>query len=426
MPSIDRQTVTAHIYDVSPSGPGAVLARSLAIESGSCTIDQTWTPYVQGSFTYPVGPLDEFPANRAQLDPRNSNYRVTLEMRQQFSDSDTVAVLTTLFGSGTVAALTAAYGSGTVAAITAQRNRPWTVGEYRRPVIRKANLGIRRYVRSDDGTCTVTLASDEARLQDYRQWGLQGGDGTVAPFGLMGPTMLVALIKFVLATVIPTTPSTLLVTADDYSLAAFNVQIFNSSGAVIAQGVDWKFGVTAWDFLAPYVQLAGARLWCDESNIWHLDRLLEPTDGTLSLTGGTSVGASMLGYSESISRDDEWYDGVAVHYTWTTTAGVDKEYVEWDISAGNSHVYIVDRDLGDNRPAGFWPPDGAAAAIKRQLDAVGRAVPIVAVNDFAADTGSALTIALPFNLDIPITGRVSAIGWDFGSGDMTVTSRNLI
>jgi len=400
MPSIDNQQFSAVLPNGTTGKPTA----------GTITIDESWSPYAQATITVPM------PATLAAFDPRlPSAPRVVVNVQQDFTDADAVSVFTATFGGGTVAALSAAFGSGTVAAITAAHNRPWTPGEYRRRVIRKFDLGIRRRSRGPDNTLVLTLASDEALLQDIAP--LMGGGGDEGPVG-GGVLAAGSLSELVSGLLQATLGATLAPTDVNVDLSPYR-EVWGPGTPGL--GIEWPAGVTAWDFINEFVQLAGARLWCDENRVWHLDRA--PLDFALSLTVASAV--SLLDFTDEISRDADWYDAAVVVYNWTNAAGATfytTDYARADYLTPYTRTYVVNRDLG-KRSSSFMPPTGAAAGLLAQVSVLGRLVPVAAVNDFNATPGSALTITLPDAA--PLNGRLSSVSWGIDSRQMKLSTRNM-
>lgn len=403
MALINRQTFSALL-------PGGAIVQPIA---GNITMDELWSPFIQASITIPA------PASLSLLDPRATPPpRVTLTAQQDFTDSDELSVFTTLYGGGTVAALTTLYGGGTVAAITAAHNRPWVNDQYARRIIRTFDLGLRARARDVENTVRLSLASDEALLQDIAPISGPGGDSGLPGVGggVLNATTFAEAIPAILDAALDApviTEST--VTGD---ISSF-VETWGIPGTP-PQGIAWTAGQSAWDFANMLVQAIGGRLWCDEARLWHLTApgINQPVAIAIE------AGESLVNYTDEISRDADWYDAVVVTYTWTNAAGANfftTDYAPTDLSA-YSRTYAVTRDLG-KRKSGFSPPVGAAAALLAQVSNLGRILPLESVNDFNTIPGAALTVILPDATTL--TGRVASVAFDMQSKEMSISTRNM-
>lgn len=403
MPYIDLQEFTADLPD----------GNIVNLIGGSLTIDETWAPYIQGSIVIPI------PDDLDFFDPRDSDPpRVTLTMSQQFSDSDDVAVFTTTFAAGTIAALTTLYGALTVAAITAAHNRPWSPGVTTRPFSRSFDLGIRSRIVGVENTLTLTLASDEALMQDIAPLMGPGGDSGLPGVGggVLNATTFEEAIPAILAAALPTATITEFTATGDISQF---VEPWGIPGTP-PNGIPWPAGQSAWAFASMLTDIVGARLWCDESRLWHVTALAPDKSTAVAV----AAGVNMTGYSDTVSRDADWYDAVVITYTWTTPSGASSFTTDNtpDAPTPFSRVYDVQRDLG-KRKSGFLPADGAAAALLAQVSNLGRTIPIEAINNFQADPGATLAVTLPDAT--ALTGRIQSVTWDIGTREMSLTTRNM-
>ena len=399
MGRIDRQIYTVTLPD----------ATTIKLAGGNVTLDESWAPYVQGSVTVPM------PASLSAFDPRLSPApRVTIVAQQDFTDADLTSAFSAQFGALTTAALTAAYGAGLTSAITAVRNRPWTAGVTRRQELRTFDLTIRHRERGPENTLVLTLSSDEALLQDFAPllgppFNDEGGFGA----GVVPALML----SDVVAQVIALFGGTLVSTTVDRALTEYYDGPYGTGGVY---GIPWQAGVSAWDFLAPLVQLAGGRLWCDENRGWHLESPMANNDSTVAVTATET----MTDFTDTITRDGDWADAVLVKYKWVKVNGLAGSLTDYARSYAGpvSKTYVVEYDLG-TRPNAFVPAYGAAANLFAQVNALGRTVPVAAVNDFAAVPGGTLTATLPDTTTL--SGRIAAVTWNFQSREMRVSTRNM-
>lgn len=403
MPIINQQTFAAVLPDGTTAG---------ALSGTTVTLDESWTPYAGANLTIPM------PASLTPFDPRVKPVpRVKITSRQDFTDSDDVSVFSAQFGAVTVAGLTAAFGGGTVAAITAAHNRPWVAGQNRRRILRTFDLGIRKRRRNRDGTLTLTLAGDEALLQDFAPvlgppYNDEGGIGG----GVVPASSLAEVVTSVLEAVLGVGTVTLAPTRINIDLSEFIDGPY--APGPTPYGIGWADGITAWDFLNPLLAIAGARLWCDETRVWHIDTIPLDLDTTLEVASDLNL----TDFEDEITRDGEWYDAVVVRYSWTTTAGTAKTSSDYAVPGTPwSRTYVVDRALGKQKNS-FTPPAGAAAAILKQISTLGRLVPVSAINDFDATPGQALTVTLP---DGAVAGRLAAVTWNLDSREMRLSTRNM-
>ncbi len=362
----------------------AVLADGiLSPKAAGVTLDESWSPYVQARLTI-AKPAD---ALLEQIDPRTAAVRVILAAKQHYGDFVPVSELTALYG-GSVAALTAALGGQSLLSLTAQFYQPWNSFGIRSAATRFFDLLVRdRTIDHETAEVVLELASDEARLQDY---------ALVATVPFNPPTTSVRdLVEMVLARV------------GSYLDAGA------ADGTVADLSTTWLPGVSAWDYLAPLVQQAGLRLWCDESRIFHL-------------TTGQEVPAHhvQLSYLETVTRGtdtvslerDEWCDAVVITYLWTDDAGVQQRRYDTAQLPGFSKV----RSLTYQTP---YPGPGAAQQVLNRAQGKGRQQRVDAISDYAVSPGDSASIAFP-GTSIQ-SGAVTSVTWSLPNDEMTVGTRGL-
>jgi hypothetical protein len=175
--------------------------------------------------------------------------------------------------------------------------------------------------------------------------------------------------------------------------------------------LNWMPGTDAWDFLAPIVEATGFRLWCDEAGVWKLAKQWGlKTQVNLSNKNGVKVA------SDTRTRNDGTYwQSVSITYKWTDSDGINRTAYD---SAGT----VGDLCLAEvqNTP---YPGPGAAGYVLARAGGRGRVFDLQAISNYGAEPGAKLIITLP---GMPIqTGEVSAVTWNFPSGDMTVKSKAL-
>lgn len=331
-------TLSAQVADAGGGNPSP----GLNPISGRLTLDEGWAPYAQATVVLPLPTPDIL----ALLDPRRQQVKMYLDA-------------SALFGSN-------------------PSSMHWIAYLRSRTIDRAAQ------------TCTITVASGEAVLQDYKQTSAIPVDP--------GTTSLRVLVAYILATVIPYT--TLGGTAD----------------AVIDQPTAfWNPGVSAWAYVQTFVQKAGLRLWCDEYGIWSLD-VSTPNDLVGNLVLSTTD--SITGLEDAINRDgDEWYDSVIVVYSWTDAAGVQQIQADTATVPGYSKALTIDVSAP-------YPGPGAASAVLSRAIGKGNIVTPRAVSDYDARPG--MDVSVTDQESNTLAGAVSSIEWAFPGHEMDVKIRNIL
>lgn len=358
---------------------------TLRIKSGSVRADESWSPYVQADIVCPL------PANIEAVDPRD-DVRALVTLRRDFGTPFTNAQFTAAHATPTTgAALTAAYAGMTNAQITARFFEPYGAS-IRAPQVAEFNLAVRaRRVNHVTQELSLTLASDEKRLQDY------------------------ALLQTVPYTNFTTSLRALV--GDILSRVGGSLEPGDFDAVIAEAGTSWTPGATAWDYLSPHIEKADGRLWCDASRRWHLGprESLEP--GQLTLTTGAN--GTLTRAEDTIDRSGEaWADAVVVAYKWTDAAGA--QQAAYDV-AGDPATARKVMTLTREQP---FPGAGAAAAILKRSEDRGRVLALTAVSDYTAQPGQAFMATLPGTP--ALTGIVSAIAWDLTGFEMTVDTRGLL
>lgn len=324
----------------------------------SVTLDDLRAPYATATITAQI----PSPEDLEVLDPRQDQ-RMTIRMVQEFgapfplsrvtaeglyhSGLDTFAMsdLTALFCdfSRPVHDITTAFGRSYVPPVAAGPPTGTSRG---------FNLFLRsRQADFERGVMTLTAASDESRLQDYR---LVSSRDLAPAGGTLRDSVELAL---------------------RYGAPGATVD-----GAMGAQLVDagvaiWPVGVSAWDYLTPITASLNARLWCDESGLFHLEdptTILRPDPIVLADDG------RMVNLQDTVDRDGDWHDGVVVAYIYTdpATGTTTTRYDVAGSSTGSRRAeYVEYRD----RP---YPGRGEAAARLRRLRELGRTMGVEASSQY--------------------------------------------
>jgi hypothetical protein len=252
---------------------------------------------------------------------------------------------------------------------------------------RTLDLALQRRRINDDGTTTLEACSDEIALHAYRR---------------VADTILV-----------PTTASLRELVGDVLAEIGATLDPVGGNGPVDTTSSGWAPGQKAWDFLAPMIQAAGLRLWCDEERVFHLAPSPMQTSGQIVVDYD---GATMTAYSAEINRDS-WFDAVVLTYKWTDSLG--DQYTAYDTASepGFTSVYAETRE---DTP---YPGPGAAAALLRRYLTRGRTVPTTALSDYQVNPGMTALISTPESGDQ--AGWVTSVSWD-ESGLMQIDARDIV
>lgn len=348
------------------------------------TLDESWSPFCQGSIVIPMPDASTY----AALDPRE-DARVRMLWRQSFVASERVTSVTRDFGGGKLSRLTTAYSGSRVAAISSTYGVPLNGFGMRGGSSRRFDLAVRgRIPNYRERTLTIELQGDEVLLRDY-------SIVDVAPYQ-PGTTsvrqIVVAVLSRIGATLVPGT----------------------ADGVIDAAASAWEPGVSGWDYLAPLVQKAGLRLWCDERRNWYL------TSDTVSVPGNVVLSESrnLTNASGATRRDsDDWCDAVVVKYSWTDPA-TNTQQVRFDTAStsGYSKVKTVEYDTP-------YPGSGAAARILARALNKGQTLDLAAVSDFTAEPGVAFMAGLATG---DASGSISAVTWTLPDNEMRLGTRGVI
>lgn len=352
----------------------------IPVKDASITIDESWSPYVQASFT---APLEN--SLLALLDPRNKA-RVKFFVNQYYGDSEKLSVLSSTFGGGKILNITAAWTGDTLADVSEAYFTPYNTSGVNYNYRRGFDLTLRsRNINIKANEMSFQVSSDEALLQD-----------------------------FALVDNLPYTPTFLNVR----SIASY---VLNQIGSVLQPGTldgtvesdsaIWEPGQTAWDYLSPLLSATGLRLYSDEKRRWYLIDDTYTVPGVITLeSSGTITEAS-----DVISRDDnEWFDAVVITYTFVNELGETIKAYDHAAVEGYSKVLHLDYDTA-------YPGAGAAQRILDRTILRGRVNEIQAVSDYRVTTSQAFTLELT---GFPIQeGFISAVQWNYPADEMSITTR---
>lgn len=367
--TISLHTVEAWVSEVT-----------VPVISTSITMDESWSPYIQGTITTP---FDATLLN--SLDPRTGG-RIRIYATQTYGLSELVSVLSDAFGTHTVATVTAAWNGDTVADISESYFTPFNSSGVNYNYRRRFDLAIRaRTIDPASETITLEVSSDEALLQDYA---------------------LVNTVPYV-----PTFFNVRTIVAYVLNLIGRSLVPGAADGTVAADAVRWEPGQTAWDYIQPLIQSAGLRLYSDESRRWYLIERGATNPGLVALEAtGTITGAS-----DSISRNDDlWFDAVVITYKWVNDLGV--TVIDYDVAAADPFSKVVHFEYDT-----AYPGAGAAQLILDRATSRGRVNTVNAVSDYRVLPATACTVSLT---GLPTqSGYVSAVTWNYPDDEMSVKTR---
>lgn len=302
------------------------------------------------------------------------------------NQANKLSTFSTLYSTLTIAALTAAWTAKQLYNISEKYARSYPDG-INRNFTRGFNLNIRsRSIDLDAGTIKLTLASDEALLQDYALVSVNN----FAPVTLQ----LRALIKDVLARI------------GGYLADGVTDHTLTPDAAI------WPPGQTAWDYLTPLLQEAALKLYCDENRLWHLveDTFTQP--GLVELWGVETI----TGLDDVVDRDAGlWYDAVVIKYSWLDELGV--TIVAYDTAQvdGFSKVRLIEYET-------VFPGAGAAQRILNRALARGRELQLTAVSNYAVQPSTLTSIYVTGYDYGPLFTK--SVSWNYPGDTMTITTRN--
>lgn len=375
MSVLDQHSVIARIL---PAGV------ELEVTDLTLTLDEGWAPYAQLDLTAKLPDAGE----RELLDLRAGILRLDLRIRQDFGTPWSLATITAEAG-GDLSTLTGLFGGRPLSSFNTRYSRPWNAFGRRPSTTRQVNAVItERYFDHQAQELRLTAASGEALLQ---------ADALVADAPLdPGSTSIKDIVELLL------------------DRQGATLQPGAADGTIEAASSIWQPGTSAWDYVAPLLQSASLRLWCDEGRRWWLTEAQPVAPGNLVLTPTGTI--TDLTDAMTLSGD-EWVDAVVVTYRWKDGAGVDQE--AFDVAGANPprNVLQVEHTTA-------YPGPGAAAGILSRAQGRGRVLDTTAVSDYQATPGQATRITPP-DTDTQ-TGYVASVQWRWPDAEMRIKSRGLV
>ncbi len=324
-----------------------IAAEDVEVREGMITLNAGRAPHVEATISLPIGYLE-------LLDPRESP-RVVITATAVFFTGATFTRQTRVFDLGV-------------------RRRPTSLG---------------------DAMISVTLASDERLLEDYR------------PLGDVTATVSMTTIRQVVAYVLNRAiPGAVLAPSGDAPAVG--------SGAD-SDALLWKAGDSALQFLQPLVQALGLRLVCDEKRVWTLRNENYTGHGEIHTI---SHGENLIAGDDEIDRDaDLWFDARVTRYSWTDSAGTRQERVD---AYALTNPYTRATLLEVNAP---YPGDGRSQYAVRRAQQRGRELSATTIANWDMHAEQPAVFTFP---ETPIQfGAVQTVEYDLSRDEMTITARTI-
>ncbi|HUG50400.1 MAG TPA: hypothetical protein VLZ78_05325 [Terrimesophilobacter sp.] len=179
----------------------------------------------------------------------------------------------------------------------------------------------------------------------------------------------------------------------------------------------WDPGESLFDFLRPFLESSGLRLYCDEARKWWLvepaaTNWSELVEAIATGAGGYSGIGNAIAGTDVISRDRaDWATGVVVRYTWRTANGDRK--TKYDVAGTADKVITIERETA-------YPGPGAAAAILAAVSQRGRTQSATITRGYEATPGFASRVSLP-GTDTQ-DGRVRRVVIEIATGNAQIST----
>ncbi len=321
----------------SISGP------ELEVISGQLTLDSTWSPYIQGSIVVKLPPL---------LDP---------------DDPDTVNPAFTGTDPQADARIYLSLSSTTIEET---------------PVLHQAafTLGVRtRRTNFRTNQMELTLASDEALLQDYRLFNDTSAHTYTTLYGMVYAQVNEAV-----------TGAT--TTYDDAGVAATSVP-----SELVFPRED-----TIWDKISPYITGAGGRLWHDGAGTFHLDAAAPSIAENIDIRYDTNLIEAVL----IEDRNGDWGDAIGIEYSDTFA---------WRQPTGYTKGLFLDRPQTDF--VDYTEADQLLAERKK----LGTQMTLLAQADYIVAPGMTVTVFVDASPTTPILSDDPIVSVTFRFPDCTMS-----
>lgn len=326
----------------------------LVLEDLEVTFSEDWSPYVQGKVTVPVPPVEVLDG----WDPRR-NVRVEISAGYTYPDN-----VTELF-----------------------------------PL---ADLGVRERPTTRPGNqVSLTLASDEARAQDYLiQW-----DPGVPKAGIK--EAIAWLTNFSMQPEAPILTSS----------------VGNGYGAAALAEFEAQIGDDAWSLMDDAADRVGLLVYCDGFRRWTIKARPEVAATPVHVL---SVGreGTIISSQATLGREN-WYNAAVLRYRWTPEGQAERIiYGRAAVTTGDLRPSLVGYKTYTeeiNRPIGQAQADAVAAAKVRTLATRGRSMTLEAVAAYWLRPGHTVEVKLPTGE--PELHLVQSIKFSPLKGSMSITTR---
>lgn len=409
--------------DVQTAVIGFADGSSIQAVSLTVKLDETWAPYVQGNIVVPST------AAAKAIDPRTRD-RVTVTLTEAWSPYLTTAAITADYPAGlTTAKLTTDWGGKLTSALSAKYQRLWPGGDQRNPVTRTMDLLVNEATSTPDGLTALTVSSDEQLIIDHPSLGTESGTVNWTPQLVTGspntdPYTMSEFIRAIVNTLIAG------MNFPQPNVAALGMgSAVQNPGGGAGRGVVIPMGTNPWDSIQSWAQVAGWRVWCDEKRAWHIAAAPTVTPGRPTFV--VAAGVNLVDYSDTKSREGDFYDAVAVQYS----DGLDPVPGSDDIivNPNRSRSLIVSYDT-PKPPVDTWPDDTVAGpgykihpykTILDRVSKLGRTLPVTVLQDISVDVGDPYTVQIEVGGPV-LTGRIGSVSFDFGDTyEMELVARTL-
>lgn len=347
--SVTRHTATA-LLDGTP----------VTVLDGLVTLDAEWAPYARAEITVPATPA------MLALDPRAGEPRLSLRLRETTGRPGLISQISADYLGDWLQHM--AWPGKRLGTFSTVYATPWQPGAPFRSSSRHLDLTVTRVeIRHDRHEVILTAHGAELTAQ---------GDLLLAP----------APLEYQAATLA------------DLARTLLGAHLVATTNIPLA-GLDLTRdpGQSVWRLLEPLVDLAGARLWCDELGTWHLD--------PATLTGVTRTGLDLTRATTiTDTRGGQWAGSVVLTTQHIDAAGATQRSV--DVAGAGPPGLARTRASRLHRA-------GAAQAILDRAIRRGRRATLTGVSRYDLTPGDTL----------PEHGLVTAVAWALADHTMTITTR---
>lgn len=372
--TVDLHSATAVTADDAATPLGAIKSLTL-------TVDEGWSPYIQGTIVVADDGLSTF-------NPQRPTY-VQLELKQDFSTPWPLSDFTADW-QGNVAAITAEYGGRPLSAISADYTTSFDGGALRASTFSSMFLMLRnRRANRRTGEVTYDVASRDMELQDTALVSTSAVDFQVNTVRQLATQVLQRIGMY--------------------------LNEGTADGDVPVDATWWEPGISAWDFLSGPVEQAGLRLWADEGGWFNLTDAEAPATGTARTLTDTF---NVINAEQVASRDtDSWFDSVVIKYTWLNRS-TGQPVTRYDAAQNGfpTKTLLIERSTP-------YPGKGGAAKVLKRRQTRALVQPIDAVSDYTVRPGQPINLTLAGKT----TGHVvTSVQWALPQAEMIVTLREPI